>query len=136
MSTVTDNDGREFRMECDPIEVTSNHRPDERWQHTDLAGHTHQWEWPSGKRLYSPTQQATLPTLHWVKTGVRYDEDGEEYEVGEYRCLQCQAVVEPRFTADRCRQYIPGLRRCYINDQPVSHEEFERAVKEAIDGGQ
>jgi hypothetical protein len=72
---------------------------DEKWRFVDKEGHGHFWE------------GETLPTLEWVATGKQWvgDEfDGEEYEVGEYRCRLCGEVVEPRKRVEYGPRSIPG----------------------------
>lgn len=128
---IVANDGRRFHIERGLVEVTSNHRPNEQWSFTDAAGHVHQWEWPGGGRTYRPEEHASVPTVRWVKTGTGYWEDGDEYDVGEHRCVQCEAVVQPGYCADSTAHYIAGLKRCYIDDRSVSVEEFEREAKAA-----
>ncbi len=119
----------DLRMEYQPFEVTSLRRPDEGWHYVDPAGHAHQWEWPNGKRVYQPGVTASLPTLEWVRTGTGAYPDGEEYEIGEHRCRQCGAVVQPAYTADRNRVFIPGLVSYTADGVPVSREEAVRLAK-------
>lgn len=123
--------GKNFEAVSEPLEVTSLHRPDEAWKHTDTNGHVHQWEWPSGKRRYDPREHATLPTLTRVLTGVEYDEEGEPFNVYHYECSTCREVVKPGYRADDCRQFIPGIRSYYIDGVPVSEEVFTAEVKAA-----
>lgn len=73
--------------------------PDEKWRFVDKAGHGHFWD---GK---------DLPTLVWVVTGKQWvgDEyDGEEYDVGEWRCKLCDEVVEPKKKAVYAPQFVDG----------------------------
>lgn len=131
MSTI--QHGRHtFRIESTPIEVTSISRPDEHWSYTDPAGHEHFWV-VNGERMstYQPAGRYTLPFIHYVVTAEGIDEDGYEFEDGEYRCNLCDAVVEPGTKADEDRQFINGLKRCYVDDECVSREEFLRRAREA-----
>jgi hypothetical protein len=122
--------GRRFEVFQEPIEVTSTlPRPDEAWRYVDAAGHVHQWEWPDGKRLYRPGLTARVPTVEWVKTGVGYFPDGDEYEIGEYRCLQCAEEITPRSRADANRVFMPGMAIYYIDGEAVSKDVFERELK-------
>lgn len=122
----------EFRMECDPIEVTMLHRPDTGWKFIDAAGHEHRWyvgDEPADR--YDPMTRYGTPTLTWVKDGEEYWEgDDEPHPVGHLECRICGEHVQPQYKADECRQYIPGLKRCYIDDQPVSYDEFTRRAQE------
>ena len=118
-----------FRVECDPIEVTMLNRPDEGWSHTDSHGHEHFWTFRGKRGHYSPTAKAELPTLRRVVTGTGYYPDGEPYDIAHYECRECGERVEPRSKTDDYRQFIPGPRRCYINDEPVTPEAFEAAVR-------
>lgn len=122
-----------FRVESDRIDVTSNHRPDTSWRFTDAAGHEHQW-FADGTPAsgYVPSAKHSTPTLKWVKDGEAYwPDDDEPHDVGHNECIQCGEHIEPRYTADTNSQYIAGPKYCYINDEPVSLEEFERRAREA-----
>lgn len=124
--------GKTFRVECDPVDVTSLHRPDTAWRFIDSQGHSHRWfadGVPADR--YSPTAKHSVPTLKWVKDGVAYFEDGEPYYVGHNECIECGERIEPRYKADDYQQYVAGLRRYYINDALVSEEEFKRRALEA-----
>jgi hypothetical protein len=124
----TPAEGPRFRVESGPpIDVTMMSRPDEGWSYTDAAGHEHYWTFGGKRGHYSPTTKSALPTLRRVVTGTGYYPDGESYQIAHYECRQCGERVEPRKRSDDCRQYIPGLRTFYINDEEVSPEAFEAA---------
>jgi len=116
-----------FEAGADMIEVTSQHRPDTNWRVVDAQGHEHRW-YVDGKPAvsYNPSAKHETPTLVDVHDGWGYWEDGERYAIHHYECRQCGEHIEPRYTADTNRQYIPGLRWCRINGESVSKEEFER----------
>jgi hypothetical protein len=118
-------------MERDLIDVTSNHRPDTSWRFTDAKGHEHRWYvgWTPAES-YSPMVHYEVPTVVWVSDGTRYDEDGEPYEVGHVECRECGEHVKPGHTADAYEQKVAGLLRCYVDDRPVTREEFERLARE------
>lgn len=122
------HNGDVLEMSCDRIEVTSNHRPDTSWVVTDKVGHEHRW-FANGSPAsrYSPMDTHDVPTLVWVKDGEEYwAGDDEPHDVGHLECRQCGEHIRPRYTADDCRQYVHGLRRCCVNGLPVSLEEFQR----------
>lgn len=129
--------GDVFRLERELIEVTSMSRPDVGWSFTDKAGHVHVWARKDGYPLdgYRPDAAYHVPTVEWVKTGETcYENDDEITELGELRCRQCGEKVTLGLCADTHEQYIAGPTHCYINDQPVTRDEFERRFKEAYDG--
>ena len=114
---------------CDLVEATSLHRPDTSWVFMDAAGHEHRWF--SGARpaqSYTPSETYETPSLVWVHDGWGYYEDGERYELGHRECATCGERIEPRYTSDTVRQYVPGLRWFRINGMSVSREEFEQRV--------
>lgn len=115
-----------FEMECEPIEVTSISRPDERWAYTDPSGHMHRWEWEDDKREYRPGVSASVPTVRYVVDGVDVDECGDEHEYGHHECVLCGAHVTIGTTADTCRQYMPGLKTYRVDGAIVSEAEFKR----------
>ncbi len=123
-----------FEMERDMIDVTSMHRPDISMVVIDDHGHFHPWCTPDGQPAtgYNPRVQYNIPSLRWVKTGVEYYDDGEPYDVGEWRCRQCKAVVVPPYTADSTVHYVAGLAHYRINDVEVSKEEFETRYAAAV----
>jgi HNH endonuclease len=144
--------GDVFETRCEMLDVTSNHRPDTAWRHTDAAGHVHQWHVREpqvtlqnpggpevaiaveGQRLvpadaYSPAYHYEVPTLAYVQDGVEcWDGDDEPHTVGHLECPLCGEHVAPGYCADTITQLMPGLRSCYINGVPVSRDEFERRL--------
>lgn len=122
-----------FELDYDLVDITSLSRPDTSWRFTDAAGHEHRW-YAKGKpaESYDPGARHELPTLQWVVTGIGYYEDGDEYEIGEYRCVQCSEVIQPRKTADTCRQMIPGLKHYRINGEHVTEQEFQARYAAAV----
>lgn len=86
--------------------------PDEKWRYVDMNGHGHFW------------QGDKLPTLEWVVTGTEWVGDeygGEEYDVGEYRCLLCAEVVEPGRRVTYEPTSIPGPTQVTVT---ISDESF------------
>lgn len=79
---------------------------------------------------YDPTARHETPTLIDVHDGWGYYDDGERYAIHHYECRQCGERVEPGYTSDTNRVYIPGLRWYRINGGYVSKEEFERRRSE------
>lgn len=126
----------ELRIEANPIEVTSMHRPDTNWEYVDEQGHRHCWyvegkEEPAG--VYDAGNSYYTPTLRWVKEGTEYYPDGSPYEVGHHECVDCGEEVEKKYTSDTHPQYIQGPKRFYIDDRGVDKEEFEEMVNEIRD---
>lgn len=125
-------------FECgqNPIDVTSAHRPDTAWRVTDAHGHEHRWH-VDGKPAvsYAPSARYETPTLVWVKDGEEYWEDDDEpHAVGHLECRLCGEHIEPRYRADDCTQYIPGLRWYRIDGRLVSPDEYARRLAEARHG--
>jgi hypothetical protein len=134
MATIRTANGDVFEAGCEPIDVTSLHRPDTSWTFTDKRGHVHRW-YTDGQPAddYRPTVSYDTPTLIWIKDGEEWWEDSDEpHDVGHTECRQCGERIEPGYTADTCRQFIAGLRWFTINDQPVSAEEFRRRYEALI----
>jgi hypothetical protein len=102
--------------------------PDQAWRHVDAAGHGHFW---SGKEL---------PTLEWVITGTEWagdERDGEEVEVGEYRCRLCDdEVVEPGRRTEAQPQFIPSLTAVVVtvngDEFRLTPEQYQASVQEWI----
>lgn len=121
--------GSTYRMERDMIDVTSLHRPDPAWTFTDPNGHLHQWHDADGiAKDYNPTTRYFVPTI--VKV-VDYPATDDYPEVFHYECKECRAVVEPGYRADEFSQKITGLAHYYIDDEPVSKDEFLSRAKAA-----
>jgi hypothetical protein len=130
MSTLHFSDGDTFQIVADPVEVTSLRRPDPSWRFTDAAGHEHRW-YADGQPAdgYQPTKRYTVPSI------VRVEDEpaSDDYPaISHDECLLCRARVKPGYTADTHAQFIPGIRRCYINGQPVSEDEFKARAEAAI----
>jgi hypothetical protein len=117
-----------FEIFQDQIEVTMLSRPDEHWRFVDAAGHEHRW-YVDGAPVttYSPTASHELPTLNHVED---YPATEDYPSVSHYECAQCGEHVRPGYTSDHHRQFVAGLKRCYINGEPVSEEEFRRRGEE------
>jgi hypothetical protein len=126
----------EFSTGCELIDVTSMHRPDTGWRVVDAQGHEHHW-YVNGHPAtrYRPENKHETPTLTDVHDGWGYYPDGERYAIHHFECSQCGEHIQPGYTADTHTQYIPGLRWCEINGEPVTLEEFERRWHEAQDDG-
>jgi len=118
--------GRVFSMDRDVLDVTSLHRPDEKWVHVDAAGHEHRWLFEiKGVAVgYRPDACAMVHTLKSVKDYTAYFEDGEPYDVCHYECRECGATVNPGFTSDDTKQYIAGLASYRIDGVLVPEAAF------------
>jgi hypothetical protein len=123
----------EFECGQDPINVTSNNRPDTDWKEIDLNGHVHQW-YMDGKPAtsYRPMLKYETPTMIFVKDDVGYYPDGGEYDIGHYECVTCHLHIgPPKGTPDTYEQYISGLRWFKINGESVSGDIFKQRLEEA-----
>jgi hypothetical protein len=132
MRLFSDN-SRTFRMMRDMIDVTSLSRPDPSWRHVDAAGHAHQWYvGEHAATAYKPDAIYHLPTTELVQVGTTvYEDDVEETPIYERRCVLCGVEVTPGTRADDTTQFIAGMTSYYIDDERVSKEEFDAAIKES-----
>lgn len=124
-----------FEYGCDMVDVTSISRPDTNWRFVDKADHEHRWH-VVGKGVatsYDPNNRHEVPGLVWVKDGVEYlDDDGEPHYYGHSECAVCGDRVNPGYTPDDTRQFIPGLRYYRINGKHVDRDEFKRRLDDAF----
>lgn len=132
--SVTDLN-RRFKVVRDPpIDVTMLHRPDTDWVTVDRHGHEHRW-FIRGQPAtsYDPSAHYDTPSLVWVKDGEEgYPDDDEPHDVGHHECRQCGQRIEPGYTADSMRRFIPGLATYYLDGESVTQPEFEQAVREVM----
>jgi hypothetical protein len=122
-----------FEMKRELLEATCLHRPDTSWNIVDRNRHKHSWH-ADGKPAtsYNPGTKYDTPSLVWVKDGEEWWEDDDEpHDVGHLECRICGQYIEPGYTSDSTRQYVPGPYEYTINGQPVSKEEFDRRLTEA-----
>lgn len=133
MSRSVYKDGHTYEINVDMIDVTSIHRPDTGWRHTDSHGHLHQWyDGDAPAVRYDPSTKYSVPSIIWIKDGEYWDDDMEEMRpYGHNECSQCHDRLEPVYTADSFRQHVPGLKSYLIDGEPVSEEEFKRRATEA-----
>jgi hypothetical protein len=116
---------------CELIDVTSMSRPDPTWTKIDGAGHLHQWfrDGEPAHGEYFASAKYTVPTLIEVDDESEW-EDGEEIERSHLQCTECGETIEPGMCADTFRQFVPGLKWFRINGEPVTEEEYNKAVVE------
>lgn len=93
----------------DLFEVTTWQRPNETWQFKDAAGHIHQWEWTSRKRVYNPMERATLPTCTKIDDPPEFI-DGDEVACYHYACNLCGERLLPGYCADTQRMFVRGVK--------------------------
>jgi hypothetical protein len=108
-------------------------KPNLKWEFTDSAGHIHKWE-PDG----------SLPTLNRVEDTEYHscdmsDEDyyccdGYEETITTYFCKECGEEVKPGYYTDMSPLYQYGEITYYINNVPVSKEEFDQASLDITSG--
>lgn len=114
-------DGHSYRMECEPIEVTSlGPRPDPNWTFTDAAGHEH---------------DAKRELLDWLQDDpddppFYFDVDGDEHNAdSHWECRLCGEWIEPGTTGPSpYREFIAGPKHYYRDDEPISEAEFADAI--------
>lgn len=80
--------------------------PDPDWRTTDASGHVHRWPTPGTDEH---------KTFEWETTDTWFDEFGDEYTDGRYRCVRCGATVDMTraytYTYPSAPSYIAGLGR-------------------------
>jgi hypothetical protein len=118
----------EYRVDQDMIEVTSltGMYPDPEWRHICACGGMHSYfvgQAPASARDFMG--RLTTPTLRWIKDGEHWFEDDDEpTPYGHTECAQCGEHIIPGQTYRPGPVYIPGLKRCYIDDEPVTYDEL------------
>jgi len=113
--------GRTLRIEVEEVEVTSNApRTDEAWTYTDQRGHEHYW------RDGYPTLRYVVDETYWC------GDCRDEHTEGHYECLECGEHITPGMRPpSMVREFMPGLKSFYLDDQPVSVEEAQRFMDAA-----
>jgi len=113
MATVQGGFGT-LRMEVEELDVTSSlPQSDKKWTYTDQQGHPHYW-------------RDGYPTLVDEPVGEPYfDEDlDEEYQPTRLVCAICREPIKPGTRYMLGREYMPGRRHYFLNDEPISEERF------------
>ena len=132
MNTVFRHNGHTYQIQTELLEVTSLSRPDLRWSFTDAAGHTHRWS--PCDAPYDPSTSYTVPTTRIVQGEPYWCVDcAEDHQDSLRVCARCGEVITPGTTSDETRQFIPGMKRAFIDGVPVSKEEFEAAYQRLRD---
>jgi hypothetical protein len=123
--SVIRGDFGELRLEVDMIDVTSAlPRPDPRWTYTDQAGHQHRYD-KTAPGHYYPTQVVVTEEPYWCP------DCHDEHSDSHYECPLCGEEIEPGLvSAPLYREYMPGLASYYLNDEPITKDEYERLVAE------
>lgn len=105
--------------------------PNKDWSYTDKEGHTHKW-----------ANDESLPTLdyHPEETEEQWSEFWDEpmdvpIKDAYYTCKQCGEVVKPGRTHHMGPIYQNFGTRYLLDHQEVSHEEFQKSLKEVTDAG-
>jgi hypothetical protein len=111
-----------LRMERDVIRVDYLTKADERWRFTDSHGHEHRWH--PGNDPY-PTLRPVYEEPGWCDTCHEVHED----LIDHMECRQCGDTVTPGTTGPGT-EMIPGMTSYYLDDQPISPEEFEAIMNE------
>lgn len=116
----------ELRAETEMIEVTSGLlRPDPKWAYTDHAGHEHYYR--KGSRY---GEGSGYPTLIVVTEEPYWCPDcHDEHTSSHYECPLCDEEIAPGLVPEPpYREYIPGLTSYYLNDEPITPDEYQRLV--------
>lgn len=119
-STVTGAFGT-LRMEQDLIPIDTNlPQPDKNWRHTDSHDHDHSWQ--EGPDHY--------PTLEWIVDDTWWCTDCEDdHQDGHWACRLCGEEVTPgQRPPPTWRQYLPGQKSYYLNDEPISETEAKQII--------
>jgi hypothetical protein len=108
-----------LRAEAEMIDVSSGlPRPDPEWTYTDHAGHDHHREGNGYPTLVVVTEEPYwCPDCH------------EEHTDSHYECPLCGEEIAPGLvSAPLHREYTPGLTHYYLNDEPISPDEYQWLV--------
>jgi hypothetical protein len=118
IGTSLTGDFGELVIERDMIDVTTNvPTQDKAWRYTDEHGHEHHWD-------------HGYPTLRQVVDEVRYDEDGDEYEITHFECPLCSEVIRPGARPPSAfREYIPGRSHYYLNGESITEERAREIIE-------
>lgn len=127
MSTsIFTGDFGELRVETEMIDVTSGlPRPDENWTYTDQHGHEHRYD--DGY----PTLIQVVDETYWCP------DCNDEHEKTHLECRECGEHINPGLRGPSMfREFIPGPRSYYLNDEPISEQRFREiaAQYEQADG--
>jgi hypothetical protein len=109
-----------FRVETDEIDVTMGPHPerDPEWIYVDHKGHAHSMV------------EGEYPTLRWVEDEPYWcDQHQEEHEQGHWECATCGEEIQPgaRIVGGTHREFIPSMRRFYVDDVPVDEDTYNAA---------
>jgi hypothetical protein len=114
-----------LRAEAELIDVTSSlPYADEAWTYTDQAGHRHRYS-------------KGYPTLTWVIDETYWCEDcNDEHTEGHWECPLCGERITPGLKGpDMFPKRIPGMVTYYLNDVPISKDEYQRLVAQITQRG-
>lgn len=89
----------EASAEVISVSVMSDHVPNPSWKYKDPAGHKHAFD-----------AAGEVPTVRWVVTETYWCPDCRDWhENGEWRCVECEAPVEPNYiNKGPTTKQIPG----------------------------
>lgn len=131
---MVSKDGHTYEVLTEVHDVTMMHRPDDKWEFFDSAGHRHAWVFIKNgeeSNRYDPSAVATIPTVTQVFDHWMYTDDGERLPIYRRECKLCNAIVKPGFCSDENRVYIAGLKHYRIDGAKVSKDEMEAALRAA-----
>lgn len=104
------------RAEMIPIETTPIEEPDPDWVQECSAGHEHRW----AKGGVTDTGLVVLAPA-----------TEEHLMIAEFVCLTTSETITPRYRSPQYRTYVAGPQHFFIDEEEVSQEAYEAAVKEA-----
>lgn len=120
--------GWKIDVSVDWIDVTSERAtPNERWTHTDAAGHEHRYE-----RGY-PTLRLVVDASHWCDgTEGLYNHDPHEaVDESHYECLRCGETIEPAMDPPYTPKRVRGATTATIEARVTPGETVRALLLEA-----
>lgn len=118
--------GGNLRMEVDIIEIPYITAPAASWEFTDELGHEH---------YYSTDPGVPYPTLRVIYGATYWCEDcRDEHRHEHLECKICGEEIRPGVTGPGIER-IPGRASYYLDDQPITPDEYARLLSEHQDGG-
>ena len=105
--------------------------PDPNWRYVDKHGHEHRWYIPKGAESQDQQYRWRLPSLRAVRYLAGHYPDGSEEWDTHYYCRKCGELIKPGYKSSVVRKFVPTVTYGYIDGEPATKEEIERAIKQA-----
>ena len=122
--------------EWETVSFTTHRVPDPNWRFVDTFGHGHFWRFHSKKPSDIPTCELVVTGTTWV--GDEFD--GEEVQIKEWRCRQCEQTIEPGMKNETPKPILGPPRvtvtingeRFFVNEieYAAAVDQFARALRE------